>query len=328
LEALHPEGLEALTVRSAIFNHYSKGITGIFVSFETDSPEEFWQESHKIDADLRTVGDRIASFASLTTVTSPLNLTISAQGQENLRRVFAKYNLTTASFPALEKLLNRTNSGEPDSVNLSSVKLHQRFFIQEDGKYIGITWVNGRSEQLITELQTLWQDQDIMVVTLDMALASLMDTAKGNMVRTVSLALFIVVTILLVFFRSPGNCFLALLPTLLGVIVTTGVMGWLGISFNLINFIILPILIGIGLDDGIHIIDRYRETGNIHTTITSTGRSILLTSLTTCLGFGSLALAKYHVLANMGMLTIIGVSSCFFFSAVLLPSLLAVRKRR
>ncbi|MDA3970984.1 MAG: MMPL family transporter, partial [Desulfobulbaceae bacterium] len=39
LEALHPEGLEALTVRSAIFNHYSKGITGIFVSFETDSPE-------------------------------------------------------------------------------------------------------------------------------------------------------------------------------------------------------------------------------------------------------------------------------------------------
>ncbi|MDA3972380.1 MAG: MMPL family transporter, partial [Desulfobulbaceae bacterium] len=328
LVALHPEGLEALTVRSAIFNHYSKGITGIFVSFEADSPEEFWQKSHEIDGDLRTVGDRIASFASLTTVTSPLNFTISAQGQKNLHRIFAKYHLATASFPPLQNLLNRTNSEAPDSADLSSVKLHQRFFIQEDGKYIGITWVNARSEQLITELQTLWQDQDIMVVTLDMALASLMDTAKGNMVRTVSLALFIVIAILLVFFRSLGNCFLALLPTLLGVIVTTGVMGWLGISFNLINFIIIPILIGIGLDDGIHIIDRYRETGNIHTTITSTGRSILLTSLTTCFGFGSLALAKYHVLANMGMLTIIGVSSCFFFSAVLLPSLLALRQRR
>ncbi len=323
LEALHPEGLEALAVRSAIFEHYSKGITGIFVSFEANNPQEFWQKSAKIDKELTALGDQIASFASLSTVTSPQQLQINQQGEKNLIAVLAKYKLSLHSFPALQQLL------EPDqprsTTSLSPLKLHQRFFIQEDGKYIGITWVNARSKQVIFDLQQLWQNQDIMVVTLDMALASLMDTAKANMVRTVSLAFIIVTTILLLFFKSFTKSFMAMLPTILGVIVTTGVMGWLGISFNLINFIILPILIGIGLDDGIHIMDRFRETGNIHTTITSTGRSILLTSLTTCLGFGSLALAQYHVLANMGMLTIVGVSSCFFFSAVFLPALLSIQ---
>ncbi len=325
LEALHPEGLEALTVRSAIFEHYSKGITGVFVSFEADSPEAFWQKSAQIDADLLTFEDQIASFASLTTVTSPKSFNISQEGQDNIETILQKYHLSLASFPTLEKLVQAKPPIEQKSKNLSSAKLHQRFFIQEDGTYIGITWVNGRSKQLITDLQTLWQGQDIMVVTLDMAMASLMATAKSNMVRTVGLAFIIVVTILLIFFRSLKTSLLALMPMILGVIVTTGVMGWMGVSFNLINFIILPILIGIGLDDGIHIMDRYRESRDIHTTITSTGRSILLTSLTTSLGFGSLALAKYHVLANMGLLTIVGVSSCFFFSAVFLPALLSLR---
>ncbi len=325
LEALHPEGLEALSVRSAIFEHYSKGITGIFVSFEANSAEEFWQKSAQIDADLLTFDNEIGSFASLTTVTSPQTFHINQEGRYNIQTILQKYRLSIDSFPVLQQLAMAPIPIDQESKNLSTVKLHQRFFIQEDDKYIGITWVNGRSKQLITELQTLWQDQDVMVVTLDMAMDSLMATAKTNMIRTVGLAFIIVVTILLIFFRSLKTGFLALLPMVLGVIVTTGVMGWMGVSFNLINFIILPILIGIGLDDGIHIMDRYRETRNIHTTITSTGRSILLTSLTTSLGFGSLALAKYHVLANMGLLTIIGVSSCFFFSAVFLPALLSLK---
>lgn len=324
LEALHPEGLEALAVRSAIFNHFSQGITGIFVSFEASTKEEFWQKSARVDADLTRLGDNIANFASLTTVTSPIAFTISETGRENLASVLAKYKLTTESFPALKNLTS--HPVDVPTTTLSRAKLHQRFFIEEDGKIIGITWVNSRSPEVIADLQKLWHDQDIMVVTLDMALASLMQTAKGNMVRTVGLAFVIVVTILLIFFKNLKTSFLALVPMILGVIVTTGIMGWLGISFNLINFIILPILIGIGLDDGIHIMDRYRESRCIKKTITSTGRSILLTSLTTCLGFGSLALAKYHVLANMGMLTIIGVSSCFFFSAIFLPALLSLRE--
>ena len=331
LEALHPKGLEALFVRQTILEHFSKGITRVFVRFAADTPEEFWRQSRKIDVDLQQFQNdkRIANFASLTTVTSPQTLRISKQGQENLQTILNRYRLDIGSFPSLKALIEKTNSLplEQDATSLSPVKLHQRFFMEDHGKYIGITWVNALSEQAVTDMANSWREEDIMVVTLDMALATLMETARSNMYKTVSIAFFLVTCILLVFFRSVPKAMLAMLPTLLGMIVTAGVMGILGISFNLLNFIILPILIGIGLDDGIHIVDRYRETKNIQKTITSTGRSILLTSLTTCLGFGSLALAKYHVLANMGMLTIVGVSSCFFFSAVFLPSLLSLGSR-
>jgi predicted RND superfamily exporter protein len=330
LEALHPEGLEALAVRQSIFGHFRKGITGAFVSFVADNPQEFWQKSREIDADLQKMKDnkKIAGFASLTSVTSPRTFHLDMRARENIQTVLNRYHLQISSFPGLKALFDQPESRpEPqEAAALTSFKLHQRFFMEDKGEYIGITWVNALSDQVVTDMNNLWKNDDIMVVTLDMALATLMDSARINMYKTVSAAFLLVLVILLVFFRNMTKVMLAMLPMLLGVIVTTGVMGSLGISFNPVNFIILPILIGIGLDDGIHIVDRYRETQDIQKTLISTGRSILLTSLTTCLGFGSLALAKYHVLANMGLLTIVGVLSCFFFSAVLLPALFALRE--
>lgn len=135
--------------------------------------------------------------------------------------------------------------------------------MKDDGKYIGITWVSAFSEQAVTDMNNLWKNDNIMVVTLDMALASLMDTARTNVYKTVSAAFILVLIILIAFFQNIVKVLLAMLPMLFGVTVTTGFMGILGISFNPINFIILPILIGIGLDDGSHIVDRYAETGDI-----------------------------------------------------------------
>ncbi|MCP4665430.1 MAG: MMPL family transporter, partial [Deltaproteobacteria bacterium] len=105
-----------------------------------------------------------------------------------------------------------------------------------------------------------------------------------------------------------------------------GVMGWAGIPINLFNFIVLPILIGIGLDDGIHIFRRYQELGDVEKTLASTGRSVFVTTLTTACGFGSLYLAEYHVLKGMGLMTIVGVFSCFFFSVIALPAILRLKK--
>lgn len=168
-------------------------------------------------------------------------------------------------------------------------------------------------------------DPAILVVSLERAMANLMDSAKSGLLRTVILATILVMAILLIFFGSLSKTLLVLLPTGLALLTTAGLMGYLGISINLINFIIIPILIGIGLDDGIHIMDRFRENNDIGITLNSTGRSILLTTLTTCLGFGSLALARYQVLSAMGLLTITGVLSCFLYSVFTLSAILHLR---
>ena len=101
-------------------------------------------------------------------------------------------------------------------------------------------------------------------------------------------------------------------------------VGWAGIHLNPFNFIVLPILMGIGLDDGIHIYRRFMEWKDIAHTLSTTGRSILVTTLTTAFGFGSLSLADYHVLKSMGLMTIFGVLACFIFSVIALPPVLAM----
>ena len=141
---------------------------------------------------------------------------------------------------------------------------------------------------------------------------------------TGGVAVVVIVAILFIFLHRMGAIALVLLPVTLGCISTAALMGYLGVELNLFNFIVLPILIGIGIDDGIHIYQRQREQQNIAITLTTTGRPILITTLTTACGFGSLSLAGYHVLKGMGLIAVFGVSTCFFYSIATLPALLAL----
>ncbi len=333
LEALHPEGLEAVQVRQDIHDHFSNGIIPLLISWQAPSEEKFWEKSHQIDGILASLPTTaIKSWASLTTMSGGRQLTLEDFKYDRINKAFGQYGLKVESFPYLTGFLDalKPNSTEENSFLDRLLPLHQRFFFVDSTGINGVTWVNVLSDEAaaLLEDKMVQSNPDIMVVSLDRALGSLMDSAKTGLFKTVLLATCLVVLILLSFFHSFKKTILALLPTTLALITTAGVMGYLGISINLINFIIIPILIGIGLDDGIHIMDRFRETGDIGHTLTSTGRSILLTTLTTCLGFGSLALAQYHVLSSMGMLTIIGVSSCFIYSVITLSSILQLRGRR
>ena len=79
-------------------------------------------------------------------------------------------------------------------------------------------------------------------------------------------------------------------------------MALTGMKFNFTNFMALPLIIGIGIDDGVHMLHRYRieGRGSIPIVVKYTGRAILLTSLTTMIGFGSMGLASHKGMASMG----------------------------
>ncbi len=92
----------------------------------------------------------------------------------------------------------------------------------------------------------------------------------------------------------------------------------------------LPLIIGIGIDDGVHILHRYRVEGpgKIRTVFSSTGKAVLLTSITTMLAFGSLVFATYRGLGSLGIALFIGVGACFLTSIIVLPALLGLTERR
>jgi len=123
---------------------------------------------------------------------------------------------------------------------------------------------------------------------------------------------------------------LSLLPVALGFVITLALMRLLAIDLNFMNIIVLPMVFGLGVDDGIHFVHRLREDGarNPAVALTGAGRPIIVTSLTTMVGFGSLVLADNPGLRSIGHLALIGVGACLVCSVVTLPAvLLAFRKR-
>jgi len=127
----------------------------------------------------------------------------------------------------------------------------------------------------------------------------------------------------LINFRSLVPSVLAVTPTFLTVAAMHGIMKLFSIPFNPINIMALPVILGIAVDDGVHIVHRFiSEKGDIPRTLTGSGRSVVLTSLTTVAAFGSLAFTRHRGLASFSVVLVIGVSVALIISVVLLPRLL------
>ena len=132
-------------------------------------------------------------------------------------------------------------------------------------------------------------------------------------------------------FRRPLWVGMALCPLLGGVAYMLGLSALLGIELNPANAVVVPLILGIGIDDGIHIVHRYRERKDVGAAVKLTGRAVIMTSLTTMVGFGSLSTSHFPALASLGHIALLGIGSCLLTSLLLLPSLLMLvgkKKRR
>jgi len=125
-----------------------------------------------------------------------------------------------------------------------------------------------------------------------------------------------------------GYTLLVILPVGLGMLQLFGIMGILDVPLHPANMIVLPLILGIGVDNGVHIVHDYRrQRGPYHMTA-STANAIVITSLTTMVGFGSLMIASHRGLQSLGRVLTIGVSCCLFASLIMLPAILSWATRR
>lgn len=158
------------------------------------------------------------------------------------------------------------------------------------------------------------------------------DRLKIHMKRdfwvTTILAGLAILAILWIRFRKSWSTFiLALLPLIFGYLWMLGTMRMLGITFNFANIIISPLLVGIGVDNGIHLLHRYREEKNILRASRLAGVAIIATTLTTLLVFGSLIFAQTPGLKLLGQSALLGVGFTAIFSLFLLPPLVYLKKK-
>jgi predicted RND superfamily exporter protein len=150
------------------------------------------------------------------------------------------------------------------------------------------------------------------------------DTMKKGYIEGGLYALLAIVVVAFFSLRSIKDTLLAMIPLGLGMVWTAGLMWLFHLKFNLANLIVVPLIIGIGIENGIHLVHRYREEGEGGATLLtgSTGQAVTLFSLTTMIGFGSLMLATHRGVFSMGLLLVIAVGSVLVASLLVLPSLL------
>ncbi len=137
--------------------------------------------------------------------------------------------------------------------------------------------------------------------------------------------IFLIVSVLvLVGLRRVRGALLALIPLVVGIVWMVGIMGVMGMRFNLVSVLAVPLTVGIGIDNGVHIYHRVRLERGLSNTLLHTGKAVVLTSLTTGIGFGSLMLSIHPGFFSLGLVTTIGIFSCLIVSIFLLPALIAI----
>jgi hopanoid biosynthesis associated RND transporter like protein HpnN len=141
-------------------------------------------------------------------------------------------------------------------------------------------------------------------------------------------ALLAVAMLLMFDFSSLRATAVAMVPLIMGFALLVGVMGWLRIPFNAANTIILPLLLGIGIDNGVHVVHDWRsQPVGAYRMRSSMAVAMLLCSATTMAGFCSMIFARHQGLRTLGQVLTLGIACCLATSLVFLPAVLTIVDR-
>ena len=199
-------------------------------------------------------------------------------------------------------------------------------FISEQGKYL-ITvfpsvdiWNLEKRQEYLKDLRSV--DPNVTGSAVHMFNSTSLMTEgyiKGGIYAMTAIIIYVFSV-----FRNLRTVIFILLPVFVGSIWTLGIMDALNLKLNMANLVILPLILGIGVVNGIHITHRYREEEDKTKVVLgkSTGRAVLLSSLTTIIGFGSMMVADHYGVFSLGLVLSLGVLCCLIASITFLPALL------
>jgi hopanoid biosynthesis associated RND transporter like protein HpnN len=204
-------------------------------------------------------------------------------------------------------------------------------------RYVGKT---GKFRLFVSPAENVWEPQplarfvrDLQAVDADALGAPVtnfeyMETIKEGYNKASIYAMGGIIFLSFLMFRGALATVLALVPLLVGSVWTLGLMALFGVQFNMANLLFVPLIIGIGIDNGVHIVHSFRATekyeGESVPLTRSTAKAVTLAALTAIVGFGSLMISSHRGIYSLGLLVSLGVGSVLIASLTTLPSLLAI----
>jgi len=190
------------------------------------------------------------------------------------------------------------------------------------------------AEQLIEEAAFTRFAREVQAVVpgatgLPMNLIAFAQATRQSFEEAMLYAVVLISSFLIILWRRPAPVMLVLAPLALSNIVTIGLMSTFGIAFNFVNVVVVPLMLGIGVDSGIHLVHRAEtlaRSGRRHDLLASTtARAVFYSALTTTVSFGTLALSSHRGVSSLGVVLSIGMTLTVISNLVVLPALLALR---
>jgi len=153
----------------------------------------------------------------------------------------------------------------------------------------------------------------------------------NNLAISITLAILVIALMMAILFTSIRMVFIALIPNIMPLIFTAGIMGWTGIPIKPSTILVFSIAFGISVDDTIHFLAKYRQelsklNWNIKQAVIlaveETGVSMMYTSIVLFCGFMMFSISDFDGTRSLGILVSVTLLVAMFANLLLLPSLL------
>ncbi|MFB6351132.1 MAG: RND family transporter [Bradymonadaceae bacterium] len=165
---------------------------------------------------------------------------------------------------------------------------------------------------------------DFQIGSQSYVYVQMLDEIQRDGLKMISIALVLVFLLLALAFRSPLRGLVAMTPLILGAIWMFGMLAWVGLRLDFFNIVIIPVVIGIGVDAGVHFYRRYLERGrgSVGIVTRTVGSAVTMASVTSGIGFGGLAITDHGGLSSIGHLAILGISTTLVATLLIMPVIL------
>jgi predicted RND superfamily exporter protein len=311
-------------------------LSKLYLEFEQNLKNMNVAKVQSIFSIVPTIKKQEQNIAFMKTQKLPENIV------NNFLNAFDKANLTCTSEckTYISSLAESLTADKPLTLkDIAKSKMYPLFanMLKTDNSQIRIAlnifpknamWNKQETAKLIAEIQSfLNQSTDTktnFITGITILVNEIKRLIKDNYYTSSALALFLVFSIVFFHYKSLKLTLIAFFPLVTGLIAMLGMLKLTKQDITLFNFIATPMLIGIGIDDGIHIFDRFLASGkkDITDTVIHTGKAITFTSLTTIIGFGSLFVSHFEGFVSLGLTTIYGVFFCWLSSLFYFPAFL------
>ncbi len=173
---------------------------------------------------------------------------------------------------------------------------------------------------------TLPSGKVLRAASPNLIIADLLRMAIHEGKLAVGLSLLVVFLIVLLSVKSLRETILVMSPLILGITWMGGLMYLFGMKLNLFNMVVLPSVVGIGVDTGVHIHHRYKEEGpgSLYLVLRRTGPAVTVATVTTIVGYTGLMLATHPGLVSIGKLAVLGLGATLASALLILPALIQV----